>query len=322
MTKFEKPVLSMDSTGIHIIDETVAEKLEKKAISPSMITSLNTCPAKWVAESFVIKDLIEEEPDNPARRGSLFHKIMEDVFAYPPEERTKELVRSKVQENLSEGEFADLGEIPEAVEWVRGAVNGYYSMGGDPTKVKVANITLPGEDEKLGLEIFVKGKIGDTKRETLGFIDRLVEDPEKPGSIIVEDWKTGAKAQKWVKKNKGDQGLAEQRQQIIYALLLKQDDIDVSKARLIYPVAKEIVNVDLDDVELRARVVKDVEETDKKLDVFIDNNTFEMTPSFLCSWCPLAKACAVADIKPYAKMQEAYAKQPSPDVLAEAIEFR
>jgi RecB family exonuclease len=323
MTTNEQEILiSMDQKGVHIVAKKAAAQLEKKSISPSMITSLESCPAKWAAEAFATRELIEEEPDNAARRGSLFHQVMEDLFKYEPEERTPTLMKKMVEQTLNSDTYKDLANNSEVIIWLRDAVNGYYSMGGKPQNVEIAKVALGDRSPKLGLEIFVKGRIGEARRETLGFIDRLIVDKKSEnGEIIIEDWKTGAKAKQYDKTKKSEEGISEQRQQIIYKILLEKEDVKVSGARLIYPVARTIVNVDLKDKELEQKVVTAIEETDKKLDVYTERNTFEYKPSFLCAWCPLSRICPKATIKPYAKMQEAYAKQPEPEVLMKGIEI-
>lgn len=319
----EQEILAtIDAFGIHIASSRISDSLEKKKISASMITGLEGCPARWLAQSFITRELVPEEQDNAARRGSLFHKIMEDVFRHPPIERTKSLVRKTVNDVLKSEEFSDLNGNEEVFSWVKLAINGYYQMGGNPQKVEVAKLAIGGRKESDALEVFVNGKIGDTKRSVLGFVDRVVLDTKKKdGSVIIEDWKSSSKAKRWNPKNKSEDGLPEARQQTIYSMLL-EDDVDVSGARLIYPVAKEIVDVDIYNQKLRDRVVKDVEETDKKLDSLIDSNNFEFKPDFLCAWCPLAKICPSAQIKPYAKMKEAYATQPDAEILSKGIEFK
>lgn len=325
MTDFSSPPIVMDSDGLHIASEEVSKKLERKNISPSLISGLEQCPAKWLGDSFVVRDLIEEEPDNAARRGTLFHKVMEDFFAEEPAARTQSRIKEIVDEVFALEEFADLAEIPDVVAWLRSAINGYYTMKAQPERVSVASI--PNDKGELipGLEVFVKGKIGEAKRETLGFIDRVVNDPRSSapkGAVIVEDWKSGAKVKRWNPKTKGDEGRGEARQQVIYKELLEQRGLTVTGARLLYPVAQEIVDIDLSDKKFLAQCVSDVEEADAKLDVFTERNTFEYKPSFLCAWCPLAKICPQAEIKPYAKMREAYSKQPGAEVLLEGFELR
>lgn len=320
------PLVVMDAGGIHVAAQSVSEKLERKNLSPSLVSGLEQCPAKWFGESFVLKDLVQEEPDNAARRGGLYHKIMEDFFTLEAEERTHEALRATMNEVLKSDDYRDMAAMPEALEWLKNAINGYFRMGGKPQQVEVATVRDPKSGkERLGLEVFVKGRLGDTKREILGFVDRLVRDKRQGGeAVIIEDWKSGAKAKRWNPANKGNEGLAEARQQFIYAELLGGEgySMHVTGARLIYPVAQEMVTVDLGNEKLREKVYSSVQEADEKLDIFTANNTFEYGPSFLCAWCPLAKICPSATIKPYAKMQDAYAQQPEPEVLLRGIEMR
>lgn len=704
----DNKLIYLDDEGAHVIARSVAEKLEKKKLSASMITGLlgdTGCAARWLADNFAVREVVEEEPDNPARRGSLFHKVMEDLFALEPEERTQTKVKELAVQTLKSDEFKDLSTSRDVFEWLKSAINGYYNMGGNPEKVQVAEIVMDeSKGPQKGLEIFVKGKIGNTKREILGFIDRLVLNTvREDGSLIIEDWKglaldtllptpsgwttmgdvqegdeilgsngkttkvlnksdihnrpcyeiefmdgssvisdnvhlwdiktsatkktenygasqsknlvvdtdelfnlwqthgrdyiqiknpepitafeekelsihpyllgawlgdgrnraaeisagkedanemrdilqkywagqvrirengderalsilfdkpfpelcgrgheysnaydNGAKycanctknrlnpkqrtnislttilkreglthnkhvpaaylrgsieqrisllqglmdtdgywhpkrkralfytttkalsdavaeivvslgitpsiyrgeneykgfyevgfspvgfnpfkltrkkdqveehfknkeyrthkalhryirtikpvesvptqcirvdaedslylcgplmtpthntgkVKRWKSHTKSDEGLAEQRQQLIYKMLLEQKGFKVSGARLIYPVAGEMVKVDMKDEELAQRVIKDVEDTDKALDVMIENNTFEYKPSFLCSWCSLSRLCPQADIKPYKKMQDAFQSQPEPTLLMKVIDMR
>lgn len=317
---------TMDATGMSIVAPKAAERLEKKKLSASLVTGLEGCHARWMAEQFVTREIIEEEIDNPARRGNVFHSIMEEFFEFPQAERTKDNMRKTVDKVLTE-DYPDMAAIREVVEWVRDAVNGYYTMGAKPEDVKIAEIPQRNryteEEFTSGLEVYVEGSIGDAKRPTLGFIDRVAENQRlADGSVIVEDWKTGAKVRKWKPHTKSTDGLAEQRQQIAYTILLEATGQKVSAARLIYPVAREIVNVDLKDTKFRERVVEDFEKADKTLDNLIETNRFEYTPSFLCAWCPLAKICPAATVKTFQKAQDAFEKQPEPEVLQRGIELR
>lgn len=279
-----EPVISMDDEGIHLIGSTVPEKLKKKSLSASAVTALLTCPAKFIFSSFVERDVFDDSGSIEAKKGTLFHKVMEDFFALDKEERTKDRMKTLVNEVLMLDEFADMARDREMIAWLRDAVNGYYSMGAKPEKVDIAEITIDGKTKK-GLEVFVKGKIGKASRETLGYIDRVAVDKKTGrGSLAIEDWKSGAKAKEWHigKMSYGkpdDQGKGELRQQIIYTLLLRQKGFDVSAARLIFPVAEKIVHIDVDDQELIDMTIKDVEEADAVLGRSIENNTFEYGPS-------------------------------------------
>jgi len=416
MADIKEPLVQITKDGIRVISEETSAKLAKKKLSASTITGLQGCPASWLANSFVLPGLLTEEPDNAARRGSMFHQVMENFFTHKPEDRTHEVMRQEVKNVLSSDEYKDLAQIRDAVLWLRAAVNGYYNMhaDADPSEVVVAELetiapngkgSALGEvlskliDEKLGkdqlddvvedvlssddyyrlrsnesavkwvkksaksylkehgkqldadeaiaakneliftgnrsvdsgLEIFVVGRIGNTTRDTLGFIDRVKEIDREEGSdvsseVMVEDWKSGAKVKKYKPgtKAKNPEGLAEQRQQIIYSLLLEQEKgVKVTGARLIYPVAREVVDVDLTDEKLRERVIADVEAADAQLTDHIDRNLFEYSPSILCSWCPLAKICPAAkSFNHVEKARVAMDSQPEPEQLAPAIQFQ
>lgn len=613
MNIFDEPVISIDRKGLHIVSSDIYEKLEKKNLSASLITGVSGCPARWLAESFVMRDLIQDEPDNAARRGVVYHLIMELFFQETPNNRTKKKLNEITNHVLTLDEFSDLAQIPDFLQWLKQSIRNYYDMGAKPELVEVAQIKNEKGELKTGLEIFVKGNIGDTKRDILGFIDRLIVDKRsKDYAVFIEDWKglaldtplptldgwttmkdvqvndfvlgtkgyavkviakseihnrpcykitfcdtseiicdnvhlwniqldsnnngsnknitvnsdelyeywingsrsyiqienpeplifeekelpinpynfgiwlgddnsnggittdmnnllyhkripieflrasydqrlellrglmdiggywhpekelalfytnhkelandfaelivtlsltptinqgekdfkqfydvgfspvifnpfklakkadlineyftanlynnhketyrivknieiinsvptqcikvdadnslylcgplmtpthnTGGKVKKWKHHTKGDEGLAEARQQVIYKMLLEQQDIKVTGARLIFPVAKEIVNVDVNNENFNNRVINDVKLADEKLDAMTEENTFEYVPSFLYAWCPLAKICSAATIKPYKKMQDAFKDQPSPELLTQAFE--
>lgn len=331
MTEINEPRVQVTKEGLRVISEETSAKLAKKKLSASTVTGLQGCPASWLANSFVLPEIIESEPDNPGRRGSMFHQVMENFFALPPEERTHEAMRKEVKNVLASDEYKDLAEIKDAVVWLRGAVNGYYNMKADvdPSEVVIAEIQTD-KGVKPGLEIFVMGQIGNAKRPTLGFIDRVTEIEREPGAevssvVMVEDWKSGAKVKKYNPKSrsKNPEGMNEQRQQVIYSILLEQTkNVKVKSARLIYPVAREVVEVDLADEKLRAQVIKDVEDADKQLDNHIERNLFEYSPSILCSWCPLFSACPAAkSFNHVEKARLAAASQPSPEELAKGFEF-
>lgn len=197
--KYEGEILiTLDKEGAHVVSQAIADKLAKKNLSPSTVSGLEGCTARWLADSFVVGELVESPPDNAARRGNLFHSTMENLFALPKEERTKDAMKRAVTETLQHPDYVDLSRNRDVVTWLRDAVNGYYNMGGDPTKVDIAKITRKqtnkaGEEyEKTedGIEIFVKGNLAGASRPTLGFVDQIIIDPTRDdGSVIVQDWK-------------------------------------------------------------------------------------------------------------------------------------
>ena len=317
-----EPLMAIGNAGVSIISQEVAEKARKKNISPSLISALESCPARWAADNFVLRDLLPQEQDNAATRGQLFHKVMEVVFAAAPEERSRAFIDSVIPQVIATEEFIGFEGNDDALAWLSNAIDGYYRMGGNPEKVQVASYSRKGDSEpKLGLEVFVKGQIGESSRECLGFVDRLTVDQKNEGGIIIEDWKSGAKAKKWNPKTKSDEGLAEARQQVNYSMLLRQDGVKITGARLIYPVAEAMIPVETNDPTFNRKVVEAVEEADRALTTMVETNLFEFKPNNFCAWCPLSSICPAAQIGKYAKAQEAARKQPSIDILAPAFDF-
>lgn len=455
----------MDEFGIHMESEKIASKLEKLNLSASTIAGMEQCPARWSFEKYVKNEILEEDDDTPAERGKLFHDVMEEFFRIePPESRTKSELSRIIREMLDD-KYAKFADNDDVRTWLRDAVMGYFTLGGDPSRVSVADVPTykdPSQKDK-GLEIFVKGKLGDTSREVLGFIDRVIDNPYQESTVIVEDWKglaldtvlptpdgqttmqdvaegdyvldlggeptqvvgksevhhrpcytvtfsdgsqvvcdnihlwqftvytidqvftaddlyalfhtldekmylpatyqhpafsryvtgveqtesvptqcikvdshdslylcgeagvpthnTGAKSKSYnAKKDSGD-GFNEARQQTIYTMLLEQRGIDVSGARLIYPVAGTVVDVDIDNERLREKITETIEQADRSITDSIENNTFEYGPSFLCSWCPLVNVCPQAEKKTFQKAVDARAKQPTAEELKKGIRF-
>lgn len=184
---YDQPMI-ITNDGVVINSPEIIEKIKKKKLSPSMITGLEGCHAAWVAKTFVIPEIIEEQPDNAARRGSAFHKIMEDLFALPAEERTEAKLKELTNNVLSEGEFSDLAKYPEALEWMRTIVTNYIDMGAKPQNVSIAKFEDRGKIRD-GIELFVSGNFGNTDRDILGFVDLIIGHPKKENQIVVQDWK-------------------------------------------------------------------------------------------------------------------------------------
>lgn len=318
-----EPLMTVSNQGLSITSTEIAEAISKKKLSPSLITSLESCPAQWVAGSYVLPKIIEEDDDNAKTRGSLFHKVMEIVFERDPEVRTREFITETAKKVVqNDPNFSHFAGNEEAWAWLMNAVDGYYRMGGRPQKVQIAEYHKKGDKApKKGLEIFVKGNLGGAERDTLGFIDRLSVDRKNEKAVVIEDWKSGSKAKVWNPNTKNTDGLSEARQQIIYSMLLKQDGVEVSGARLIYPVAETVVDVDINNKELNEKILRDIKETDESLTTMIETNLFEFKPNSFCSWCPLYAICPRPMKANYEKGRIAARSQPTIDVLAKGFDF-
>ena len=317
--------LSLSDSGLHIIDPDAADKLQNKVISASLITALlDGCHARWVFETY--SGMPDGDVDTPRTRGSWFHYIMEQFFALPPKERTRSKLLEIAKDTRNHPDFTELYRVKEARSWLQDCLKGLYEAGSRPERVDIVDDFKQTKWDgstytKPGLEVLVKGHIGNAKRPVLGFIDQLSRSGKDRQGVQVLDWKTGSTAKRFNKNTKRNDGWAEARQQILYTLLLRDLGHRVDKAGLVFPVAREVVMVPVNDKELIARAVDDVEQTDKILDDVIVSNEFGFQPSFLCSWCPLAKLCPKAQRGRSEKMTKAWDSQPEPEELSEYLQI-
>ena len=290
----------------------ILEKVSKKNVSPSLVSALTDgCQVQWAFDSFIGKP-VDYQAANTL--GSIFHKIVEDFYALEPEDRTRENLKRITKETVASEEFREVKNYRDSLEWIVEAVKGYARLEPNPEDIDVATLNIGGEERK-GLEVFVKGEIDGVT--CLGFVDRVQNSGDDAG-VIVEDWKSG-KVHKW--EGEGDTGWKEQRQQIMYSMLLEQYGINVSHARLLYPVFGEIVDVDLHNPELRERVVSDVNKANEILEEIKESNELKYRTDkfFLCGWCPLVKVCPKPKITMRGKVKAAYDSQPSPEEIHELL---
>ena len=131
-------------------------------------------------------DRLPEEPSPDALRGTLVHKVLEDLFDLPAAERTPERGEAMVQDAWefvldAEPEAASLfaGEGADVVAWLascRESLRGYFALE-DPRRLEPAE-----------RELYVETLL-DSRLLLRGFVDRIDVAPD--GAIRVVDYKTG-----------------------------------------------------------------------------------------------------------------------------------
>lgn len=328
MEEMSAKYATLTDKGIRIEDESILEKLNNKMLSASLVTGMLNCPAQWVSGS-ILPLFIEQDEDNAMTRGSFFHRLMEYLFAEDKDNRgivrTKELV-SKV---LAESEFAHFSTNKDALSWLDDAIDNYFAMGSKPETVSIANY-----QDKGGIEVRIIGDIEGCKRQFHGFIDRL--SYAQDGNLIIDDWKTGAKAKRYIPgADKYETGWSEARQQILYAYIINKDaDNSVNnassnenprakKARLVFPVARKVVPVDVNNQDLIDKALQETKKAEEKFNQSCADNLFTYEQSFLCHWCPLVKACpgAMKPVRRVEKARDAYDSQPDKVELAKGLNF-
>lgn len=272
--------------GITITDDELMEKLKKKQLSASMISSFNQCPADWLMSSFILPKIDHEEPIHFVR-GHIFHDTMESFFTFPKEERTPLLLSQTAMKVIKE-KYKDSMSDGETMLWVKEALQGYLSAGFDYANVDVAQIVKdPNKGPELGVELFVKGKLGNTERQVVGFVDRIDQLPD--GTLGVVDYKSGKKIHPFNPDAPiGDNNdFGYWRQQLAYSMLLEQAGHKIGGAKLEFPIAKGTVEVDVHNEKLRKQVEADFEAVDSALTKCIDENFFPFHGHFFCKWCSM-----------------------------------
>jgi putative RecB family exonuclease len=329
----KQAVMTREGLKMEMTNQDDQQKIQNVSLSNSFISALQQCPAKAAADKWLLKDILPDDPLSPMVLGSAFHKVMEVFFHYQSKDRTVDGIRLAFDAMLKDKDLSIIGTDEKALHWVQNAVNKYWTLGlEDPKSITIPEVTIhhdgkygPYDKTEVGLELFIDGQIGQASRKTLGFIDRLIIDPDSNNNeFIVDDWKTGKKASDYLPKIQKFPDFGYVRQQVLYSMMMEQAGFPISKARLIYPIAKyedptshEISNghvsiIDVHRDDYREQAVKDVEEADRTINVSLETNTWECSSSPLCSWCPLVNVCPAAFKLNKANAVEARKNAPTP----------
>ena len=157
------------------------------SLSPSRAGDFRTCPLLYRLRTI---DRLPEEPSPSAVRGTVVHKVLEDLFDLPAAERTPDRAEDMVQAAwdfvldaepdlaaMFVGEGAPEG--PEIAAWLascRESLRSYFDLE-DPRRLEPAE-----------REVYVEALL-DSKLLLRGFVDRIDVAPD--GALRVVDYKTG-----------------------------------------------------------------------------------------------------------------------------------
>lgn len=277
-------LVKVTKEGIVILDDNLRAQVKKKNLSASMVSSFFECPADWLMNSFILPKIDHEEPIYFAR-GHIFHETMEEFFKLPKEDRSPKIL-SQLAMTVIKRDYAAYMNDLETMNWVKDALQGYLETGFEYKNVDVAEIVKSkSKGPELGLEIFVRGKLGDTTRDVVGFVDRVDRLPD--GTLRVVDYKSGKKIYPFNPEAAIGQNndFGYWRQQLAYSMLLEQDGHKVGGAVLEFPVARGQVEVDVFNENLREQVKKDFEATDRALNKCLEENLFPFYGHMFCKWC-------------------------------------
>ena len=246
------------------------------ALSPSRAGDFMTCPLLY---RFRTIDRLPEPPSPEAVRGTLVHKVLEDLFDLPAPSRTPEQAHALLEPTWE----ALVGAEPEldamfegagrdVAEWLtscRRALDQYFTLE-DPRRLEPAE-----------RELYVEALL-DSRLLLRGFVDRLDVAPD--GAIRVVDYKSG--------KSPGEMWEGKALFQMkFYALVIWRTRGVIPKMlQLIYLGNAEIVRYVPDEADLLATERK-VEAVWAAIKRAQEAQDWRPSPGRLCDWCNHKALC-------------------------------
>lgn len=246
------------------------------SLSPSRASDFMTCPLLY---RFRVIDKLPERPSIDAVRGSVVHKVLEELFDLPAAERTHHraaLMLGPVWERLL-AEEPDLAEIfgagaPDLASWLvqcRDLLERYFGLE-DPQRL-----------EPTEREVHVVATL-DSGLTLHGYIDRL--DLAPTGEMRIVDYKTG--------RSPGERFEAKALFQMkFYALVVwRTRGVIPALLQLIYLGNAEMLRYQPDEADLLATERK-VEALWQAIRRAHDTGEWRPNKSKLCDWCDHQAIC-------------------------------
>ena len=240
------------------------------ALSPSRAGDFMNCPLLY---RFRTIDHLPEPVSVDAMRGTLVHKVLEDLFDLPAVDRTPARAHDLLTPAWAdligaEPELAELfgAEGPELAEWLtscRRSLDQYFQLE-DPRRL-----------EPEARELYVETLL-DSKLLLRGFIDRIDVAPD--GAVRVVDYKTG--------RSPGElfEGKALFQMKFYALVLWRLRGVVPAMLQLIYLGNGEVMRYVPDEADLRATERK-VEAIWAAIRRAQESGDWRPNPSRLCDWC-------------------------------------
>ncbi len=246
------------------------------ALSPSRAADFRTCPLLYRLRMI---DRLPEEPSPDAVRGTVVHKVLEDLFDLPAADRTPERAEAMVQDAWefvldAEPEVATLftDEGPEITAWLascRESLRGYFALE-DPRRLEPAE-----------RELYVEALL-DSKLLLRGFVDRIDIAPD--GAIRVVDYKTGRSP------GVGFEGKALFQMRFYALVIWRTRGVVPALLRLVYLGDGQMVSYEPDEHDLLA-TERLVEAIWHAIELARETGEFLPSPGWACSWCSFQAHC-------------------------------
>ena len=246
------------------------------ALSPSRAGDFMSCPLMY---RFRTIDRLPEEPSADALRGTLVHKVLEDLFDLPAPDRTPEQAADLLVPTWdalldAEPGLAGMfgGEGPAVATWMtscRTVLERYFDLE-DPRRLEPA-------DRELYVEALL-----DSKLLLRGFIDRVDVAPD--GRIRIVDYKAGRSP------GVGYEAKALFQMRFYALIIWRLRGVVPAVLQLVYLGNGEILRYEPDEDDLRATERK-VEAIWRAIRLAEETGEWQPSPSRLCDWCSFHQFC-------------------------------
>jgi putative RecB family exonuclease len=261
-------------------DRTVVDGVDVLgSLSPSRASDFMSCPLLY---RFRTVDRLPEPFSPDAVRGTVVHRVLENLFDLPAADRTPDRAASLLgpawdelvaaEPDIAEMFGCDSSGGPEIAAWLascRESLGRYFTLE-DPTRLEPAE-----------REAYVETLL-DSKLLLRGFVDRL--DVTPTGEIRVVDYKTG--------KAPGESFEAKALFQMkFYALVIWRTRGVVPRVlQLIYLGSGELLRYTPDEQDLLATERK-VEALWRAIVSATETGDWRPSKSSLCGWCAHQSIC-------------------------------
>ena len=246
------------------------------ALSPSRAADFMSCPLLY---RFRTIDKLPEPYSPDAVRGTVVHKVLEDLFDLPAPSRTPEQARQMLTPAWEAliGEDPELARMlpqdgPEIAAWLascREVLERYFTLE-DPQRLEPAE-----------RELYVETLL-DSRLLLRGYVDRLDVAPD--GSMRVVDYKTGRSPAEMFE----GKALFQMR---FYALVLwRMRGVVPAMLQLVYLGNGEVLRYVPDERDLLATERK-VEAIWAAIRQAEEDRDWRPSPGRVCSWCAHQAIC-------------------------------
>ena len=246
------------------------------ALSPSRASDFMTCPLLYRYRTI---DRLPEEPSADALRGTLVHKVLEDLFDLPAHDRTPDQARDLLVPTwdallAAEPDLATMftDEGPDIAEWLgscRVVLDRYFTLE-DPRRLEPAE-----------REVYVETLL-DSRLLLRGFVDRI--DIAADGSVRVVDYKSGRSAAV------GFEGKALFQMRFYALVLWRARGVIPTLLQLIYLGDGQKLSYEPDEQDLLA-TERLVEALWRAIVAARESGEWLPHRGFACSWCSFKAWC-------------------------------